>query len=178
MKTFFDSQKMAWMIDLNFDTMTRVKAAGWNLLELDAKHKAESGQETTIQESLETDFFAVFEVLWLIVEPEAKKLGISAENFGQRMAADCLATAQGTLLEELADFFQKLQRFDVAKSLEKSRQIRLMAAKKIKNRLSEVDTMDAEIERRIDGALNESFSTLRADLASSLGDLPGGNSPG
>lgn len=178
MKTFHDSQKMAWMIDLNFGTMQRLKALGWNLLDLEAKRQTDSGNEATVQEILETDPLSVFEVLWLIVEPQAKELQISAEEFGQRMAADCLANAQDALLGEIVDFFQSLRRYDVAKAVEKSLQIRQMAARKIKAKLAKVDEMDGEIEKRIDGALNESFSTLQGELASILGGTPGDSSPG
>lgn len=179
MKAFTDNAKQTWQLELPVGTMKRLQGHGWNLLEPESLKQVEGkAAPQTIQSIVEEDTLSIFEILWLIIEPQAKALGVTAEQFGERMASDCFVIAHNALLEELRDFFHNLRRYDVAASLEKSRQIREMATRKIKSKLAQLDQFDNQIENKIDGILNESFSTLQADLESTLGTTPGANSPG
>jgi hypothetical protein len=133
----------------------------------------------SIHQAIDEDLEIFWELLWHVIEPQAVVKKIDAAEFGKRMAADCIVSAQIAFIREWFDFFQKLQRPELAAALEKTNQIKERAIQKIRERLpAEMSRHDDRINAAIDKQLSESFSTLEADLASILDDSLGVTSPG
>ena len=116
-----------------------------------------------------SDFAEFYELLWYLVEPQAKTRGIDAEQFGQLLAADCIHTAQDKFFREWADFFRGLQRADVATALELMVDEKLKAMKTFHERLlTEVAVVSETMDKKTSQVLNKEFGKLRDSLASIL----------
>jgi hypothetical protein len=125
-----------------------------------------------------TDYDLLWEVLWHLIEPQAIELGITAEEFGQAMAADCLVDAKLIFLEEWRDFFRRLQRPDQAAALEKILQYQAKHLEIVQARLAspEMEEIDDRVQRALQKKANASFTSLRDSLDKVLSDSPGDSS--
>lgn len=158
MRTFHDQNGLPWTIDLVFGEVLRVKAAAegkFNLLE-----------PTDLADKLVSDYAEFWELLWLLVAPEAAERKITAEQFGKLMAANCLAEARRLFFEEWADFFLQLHQPDKAAVVER---IATYLAKAIalttqKLQSPEMEQVDQAVERKMNSTLNKSFGELLASL--------------
>ena len=145
MRSFRDKTGRAWSIDLTIGAAKRVlQASGFDLV--NPSSKSSDGRE--LVERLDGDLIAVYEVLWAFIEPQAMALGVTADAFGELMAADCIVEAQGVLFAEWADFFRRLQRPDMAAALETMARAKVTLTKAIANRASRLDV--AAIQRKLD----------------------------
>jgi hypothetical protein len=168
-KEFKDRDGNRWKIDLTFGTVLRVKSESegrFNLLE---------PEHDKLRERIAAhDFEALYELLWLIVRPQAEAKDIDAAKFGELMAADCLFDARQVLWGEWTDFFRQLQRPDQATVLEKLEKYNAKAMELVKAKLSEkaLTDLDARVETEMATALNKSFGKLQESLESTLGPSP------
>jgi hypothetical protein len=97
-REFQDQSDAKWQIDLAFGQVMRVKVASegrFNLLE-----------PRDLADRLAQDEAEFWELLWYLVEPQARERGTSAEQFGRAMAADCLHEARRQFFAEWDDFFR------------------------------------------------------------------------
>ena len=80
-----------WKINLTVGTAIRVKDVDERFNLFEAEHPVE---DKPLREVLDSDFALFWELLWVLLEPQAEKLGIDAVEFGERMANDCIVSAQ------------------------------------------------------------------------------------
>ena len=95
MKKFQDKENGQWTIDLSVGTLRRVKRDSegkFNLFEPEGDYNG-----VPLRQALWADDAEFWEVLYQIVEPEATKREITADKFGELMAAKCLASETGFL---------------------------------------------------------------------------------
>jgi len=98
MKTFTDSKGREWAVAINLATATRIRDIGnVDLLRLDMGKLPELGE-------LINDQYRMFDVLWACVYPQAQRLGVSKEEFGEELFGDHLFEATNAVLDELCRF--------------------------------------------------------------------------
>jgi len=175
-KDFKDRDGRAWRVDLNIGNVFHVRDESqgkFNLL--DPTHDV-GGQP--LQSVLATDLGEFWEVLWLLIESRAKQDGITAEMFGQAMAADCLIAAQGLFFDEWRDFFHCLHRPDAALSVESQAKMQAAAVRLVTAKIQQMDQtgLYRKIETRVETAVNAAYGTVQASLAAILDPTPGGSS--
>jgi len=171
MREFKDRDAAGWVIDLTIGAVMRVKSASegrFNLIDPGAK----------LADELATDEGTFWELLWHVVEPQARERSVTAEAFGRAMAADCLHNARRLFFEEWADFFRQLHRADKQAVVEKAAKYLAKAMELTVAKLTspEMNELDLLVERRMQADLNESFGKLRASLELTPEDSPGGSS--
>ena len=175
MRQFSDKTGSAWQIDLTFGAVLRVRQRDAQLDLLDPTLQVD-GQP--LQVSLSLDLVRFWGLLWLLVEPQATAKGVTADQFGELMAADCLLAAQAAFFEEWRDFFRSLRRPDAGLAVETQARtletaLTLVAAKiKTVNQTELLTTIESRSEKEISGQ----FGKLRESWASIQGDSLGGNS--
>ena len=168
MHKFSDRNGRQWSIDLTIGTVARVrKESGKRFDLLDPSSVVDGEKLSTV---LDEDLATVYEVLWHIVEPQAVAAGITAEQFGESMAADCIIAAQAALFAEWLDFFRAVQRPDLATALDMLTTARTRLAKAVAARMSTIDVeaTRAKMDSMIDRTLGQSFGGLQERLASIL----------
>lgn len=97
-------------LDLTLGELRRVKAAGYDLLALDAGNPP-------LALKLRHDPYTVGEILWALLQPQLEEKGIPEADFVALLDGATLAAAYQTLTEALLDFFQSLGRTDLAELL-------------------------------------------------------------
>jgi hypothetical protein len=174
MRTFEDKTGHKWRIDLTIGAVTRVKQASEGRFDL-----FDAGKNN-LAERLWTDLEMFWELLWLLVEPEANDHSITAAEFGERMAAACLIAARQTFFAEWQDFFQTLQRPDQALPLEKLKTYMDQALMAMREKANDpaLTKIDQKVKAKIDRQLNSSFGSLLAELDATLADTPSASSGG
>lgn len=169
MSTFQDKTGASWSIELPIGAVLRVKRESngrFNLLD-----------PTPLMDKLIGDELEFWELLWHLIEPQARQQQVSPEMFGDRLAADCLFAARRLFFLEWADFFRQLHRPDRAATVEKVAQYLAQAMELTLQKLAspEMRALDQQVELKIQRTLNDSFGELQASLASIPGPSPGGN---
>lgn len=173
MKQFCDKTGAAWRIDLTFGAVLRVRQRDGQLDLLDPTLQID-GQP--LQVALSLDLVRFWGLLWLLVEPQAIAMGVTAEQFGELMAADCLVTAQAAFFDEWRDFFRSLRRPDAALAVETQARtqetaLKLVAAKiKTVNQTELLTTIESRLETEVSGQFGKLRDSLAAIRADSLGD--------
>lgn len=148
MKSFVDKNARAWSIVVNIATVKRVRAlCNVNLLELITVD--DSGKtDSSVLDKLSEDPVLLVDVLYAVCKPEADKLGISDEQFGESLDGDAIEKATENLLDEIVDFFPEAKRKVFRKILDATRRFQRETAEKIKN-LVESEAFDNLIASRI-----------------------------
>jgi hypothetical protein len=176
MRTFEDKTGHKWHIDLTIGAVTRVKQASEGRFDL-----FDAGKNN-LAETLWTDLEMFWELLWLLVEPEAQALDppIDAAQFGDAMAAACLINARQAFYAEWQDFFQTLQRPDQALPLEKLKTYMDQALTAMREKANDpaLTKIDLKVKAKIDSQLNSSFGKLLAELDATLALTPSASSGG
>lgn len=168
MHTFADRNGRQWQIDLTIGTVARVrKNSGKRFDLLDPSSAADGEKLSTV---LDEDLATVYEVLWHIVEPQAVAAGITAEKFGEAMAADCIVAAQAALFAAWLDFFRAVQRPDLATALDMMTTARTRLARAVAAKMATIDVeaTTMAMQAKIDQTLGQSFGGLQERLASIL----------
>ena len=176
MREFVDRDGKKWLIDLNIGNVLHVKHATSGRLDLlDPSHEVD-GQP--LQVVLYSDLGEFWEVLWLLVESQAAKQSITAEDFGQLMAADCLVEAQTLFFTEWSDFFHSLRRPDAALAVESQAKIQAAALRLVTAKVKQIDQMglSQKIETTVERAVNQAYGTVRESLDAILGPTHGDSS--
>ena len=174
MRTFEDKTGHKWRIDLTIGAVTRVKQAS------DGRFDLFDAGKNNLAEQLWTDLEMFWELLWLLVEPEAAEKSQTAEQFGEAMAAACLISARQAFFAEWQDFFQTLQRPDQALPLEKLKTYMDQALTAMREKANDpaLAKIDAKVKAKIDRQLSSSFGKLLAELDATLADTPSASSGG
>lgn len=171
MTTFKDKTGAAWSIELPIGTVLRIKR--------ESNDRFNLFDPTPLMDKLIGDELEFWELLWHLVEPQAKQQqpAVSAEMFGERLAADCLFEARRLFFLEWTDFFRQLHRPDRAATVEKIAQYLDQAMQLTTQKLAspEMGQLDQQITLKMQRTLNDSFGELQASLASIPVPLPGEN---
>jgi len=154
MKTFTDNASRVWTVAINVNAIKRVRTlANVNLLEV---------IEGTLLERLIRDPVLLCDVVYAVCKPEADKIGVSDEEFGQAMAGDAIDQATKTLLEELVGFSPSRQgRVNLQRILETTWRVMDKAHEAVAARLE-----SGEIERAAEQLLATSSSSSGSSPAS------------
>lgn len=131
MKSFADNAGRTWAVQVNVDTIKRVKGLlDVNLLDV---------VDGDLVERLVSDPILVCDVVYVVCKPEADKQGVSDEDFGRSMAGDAIHSATDALLGEIVDFFPPLKRKVLSAALEKIRDLETVATDAALDRIETTD---------------------------------------
>jgi hypothetical protein len=169
--SFFDSAtpQRTWNVSLNIATIKRVKGSslGLDLIEI---NQPVPGPEGKIEKDapplilqLATDPCLLCDVLYVLCKPDADKLQITDEQFGQSMGGNALRDGQKALFEELTDFFQQLGRTEKANVVSQAERIVSATMGAANKRMMSVD-----VEALTDRVVGKLFTDAQASLESTL----------
>ena len=163
MQTFKDNQDRSWEVALSVNAIKRVKGT----LEIDLLEVIEG----KLLERLAGDPVLLCDVVFVVCQPQADKLGISDEDFGRAMAGEAIDAATAALLEELVDFFPRPRREVLRKVLDKLKKLEgmtLAAATKVLDSEDLENLMAAELEDNdLAAAIKKRLAELRSAGSSS-----------
>ena len=113
MPNFQDLQKRRWTVALTISTVKRIRdATGVDLLRVI--------DEPDLLKQLAADPIQLVDVLWVIVQPQAREQGVSDEQFGESLAGEEIEHATAAFLEALVDFFPGARRGTLRRALDRS----------------------------------------------------------
>ncbi|MEM1213786.1 MAG: hypothetical protein AAGI68_15970 [Planctomycetota bacterium] len=127
MARFTDGEGREWSLRLTVGGIKRVKEA----MDMDLSEVIESDTLERLQHVL-----TATEVLWLLIEPEAERHGVTAASFGESLAGDEYAAALEALLEAVVDFSPGPRRAMLRRMLEASKTLQGRAADEVEKRIS------------------------------------------
>ena len=149
MKTFTDNKGRIWTLEVTVATVKRVRALCRvdlnSIVELDKNNKPSA----ELLERLSSDPVLLVDVLYAVCKPQADKLGITDEDFGEAMAGDAIEYATSALLEEVINFFPESKRMVMQRILSASRKFSEAARKKLEAELN------GEFESRVVSTLEQ-----------------------
>lgn len=141
MKVFTDSKNRKWDCSITVGVTKRVRAAlNVNLISLLQDNGGKGYGE------LVSDEVKLTEVLYWIVEPQAKALGIDDYGFCDGFDESVLIDAEAALYEGLVDFFKDPKKREILRALrQKSKEVsRLVTEKALPMAMQEVNSMNPE----------------------------------
>ena len=99
------------------------------------------------------------------MEGQAKEAGISAVDFGRRIAAKCLVEAQLAFFREWTDFFRQLRRLETLLTLEKTASLQEKARNLVEAKLKDPRLLEMELKagQAMETAFERGFATALAD---------------
>ena len=154
MRSFTDNQKRTWQIALNVYEMKRVRA----ILGVDLVNVIALGKDGKVQvdliDRIANDPCLLVDILWVLVEAEAKEQGVSDVDFGSSLAGAAIEEATKAFLDELVDFFPGARRLFLKKAVEVSRQFGEEMTAVLEKTLA-----DPEFEKRLRESMNSSVSS-------------------
>jgi hypothetical protein len=129
MQTFKDLQNREWQLSITIGSVRQVKEQlGVDLTEF-----------PEVFDRLGADILLLCNVLYVLVKPQADKLGVTDEDFGYSLGGDVLEQATDVLLDQLIAFFPNRRRQILQQLKEKTvayQDAQLAKAKK------EIETLD------------------------------------
>lgn len=154
MRNFKDNQGRSWQIALNVYEMKRVRA----ILGVDLVNVIALGKDGKVQvdliDRIANDPCLLVDILWVLVEAEAKEQGVSDVDFGASLAGAAIEEATKAFLDELVDFFPGARRLFLKKAVEVSRQYAEEMTAALEKTLA-----DPEFEKRLKESMNSSASS-------------------
>ena len=118
MHNFKDSTGREWRLVINVNEVKRVRAA----LGIDLANVISIGKDGAVVDGfidrLANDPCLLVDILWVLVEAQAKEAGISDVEFGSSLAGESIETATRAFLDELVDFFPGARHLFLKKILE------------------------------------------------------------
>ena len=149
MKSFSDNKGRTWTLEVTVATVKRVRGLCKvdlnSIVELDKNNRPSA----ELLERLSSDPVLLVDVLFAVCKPQADKLGITDEDFGEAMAGDAIEHATNALLEEIIDFFPEAKRVVMQRILSASRRFSDAARKKLEAELN------GEFENRVVSGLEQ-----------------------
>lgn len=145
MRSFIDTERRTWTVAVTVDTVKRVRAQcdGLDLLAITSEKDGLMGR-------LMSDPILLADVLYAVCRPEADRLGVTSEQFGQALAGDAIEHGTTALLESIADFFPTARRTLLRQAIGKGQEIQTKATARASTLLSEinVDALLMKIEQQ------------------------------
>lgn len=113
MRPFTDVRGDKWDLALTIGDIARVKAElSIDLLEpgltRDGQVPGEKGDPPPLAALLRSDFLLFYDVLRVLLEPEAEARGVDPREFGRRLSGDSLHQAHEAFFAEWESFFRQL----------------------------------------------------------------------
>jgi len=115
MRSFTDNAGRTWAVRVTVDTIRRVRAL------TDTDLMCVVGGD--LLERLAADPVLLVDVIYSIIKPDADKLGVTGEMFGESLAGDVIESAADAMMGAIVDFFPKRRGRVLAAILEKSKKI-------------------------------------------------------
>ena len=154
MRNFKDNRGRSWQIALNVYEMKRVRS----VLGVDLVNVITLGKDGKVQvdliDRIANDPCLLVDILWVLVEAEAKEQGVSDVDFGSSLAGAAIEEATKAFLDELVDFFPGARRLFLKKAVEVSRQFGEEMTAALERTLA-----DPEFEKRLKESMNSSVSS-------------------
>ncbi len=154
MQIFKDRDGREWQIVLNVFQMKRVRAA----LGLDLVNVIELGQDGNVKvdmiDKIANDPCLLVDILWVLVQEQAKVANVTDEQFGTALAGDAIESATKAFLDELVDFFPGARRLFLKKAVELARKFGTES-----NAVLEKALEDPELESRVRESMSSSTSS-------------------
>lgn len=148
MRSFVDRNGRSWSVVINIGAVKRVRAlCELNLLELISVDENGKTDSKTL-DRLSGDIVLLVDVLYAVCKPEADKLGITDEQFGEAMSGDVIESASRVLLDEVVDFFPEAKRRVFRKVLDATRRFEEAGQAKLRE-FVESKAFDKLIESRM-----------------------------
>ena len=139
MRSFTDNAGRTWTIALSIGAVKRLKG----LLGVDLLALAEG--DPPLLTRLGTDVILLCDIIFALVKPQADQACVTDEQFGAALGGDAILSAQKAFYEELADFFLKLGRGDLARALSAQQALIGAAVAETQRRLEVIDP-EAEVK--------------------------------
>jgi hypothetical protein len=141
MKTFLDNAGRTWVIQIHVTAVKRVRAL------IDVDLFALIDDEMKGLAKLMADPCSLVDVIFVLCQDEAGKLGISDEDFGRAMAGDAIERGRDAFLAELIDFFPDPKvRGALQKVMEISKRIQQARLDRLDVMVDEID-VEAEVKK-------------------------------
>lgn len=154
MKSFKDNQGRSWEIALNVHEMKRIRAVlGVDLVNVITLDK-DSAVKVDLVDRIANDPCLLVDILWVLVEFQAKEEGVSDVDFGSSLSGEAIASATAAFLDELVDFFPGAKRLFLKKAVEVSRKYAGEMTGVLEKALS-----DPDFDRRIEESMLSSASS-------------------
>lgn len=134
MQTFKDNTGHAWVVEIDFPTIKRVR----NLIHIDLG-KLWTGEPALI-DRLRVEVELVVDTVFAILKPQADKAGVSDEAFAARILGDPFALAEKALWDELADFFQRTNRKAATDLVRKTVELQAAISSRAVEQIAAIDT--------------------------------------
>ncbi|MBA3936833.1 MAG: hypothetical protein H0X38_05175 [Planctomycetes bacterium] len=131
MRSFTDTLGRTWTVTITVATVKRVRAL------CDVDLLAVAGGD--LLERLATDPVLLADVLYAVVEDEAKQRQLSDVDFGRALVGDTIARATSALLETIVDFFPNPKRGVLRTALGKLNDLEAAALRLARERLEALD---------------------------------------
>lgn len=104
MRIFKDKNGQDWQIVLNVHQMKRIRAAlGIDLVNVITLDK-EGVVKVDMIDRIANDPCLLVDILWVLVEEQAKAINVTDEQFGAALAGESIENATKAFLDELVDF--------------------------------------------------------------------------
>lgn len=105
MHSFIDSAGRNWTVRVDVGAVKRVRTVlGIDLMQVGEKRTSD-GRKPGVLERLSSDPVLLVDVIYVLCEEQAKRLGVSDEEFGRAMLGDALDGAVKAMLGAVVDFF-------------------------------------------------------------------------
>ena len=154
MKVFKDNQGREWQIALNVYEMKRIRAVlGVDLVNVITLDK-DGTVKVDLVDRIANDPCLLVDILWVLVETQAKDEGVSDVDFGSSLAGEAITAATSAFLDELVDFFPGAKRLFLKKAVEVSRKYTGEMTGVLEKALA-----DPELDRRIEESMLSSASS-------------------
>lgn len=156
-RKFTDCKGRTWEIEITWAAAQRLKKETG--VDIDSLvPKPGDNKEISLQafQDFITDGERLFPVVWALVRPEAERLNITCDQFGEGFNGEAFIAAGITFTAALIDFFPNhLRRSLLAAVKEKGMQAQIAAAKRLTKELDKIDP-DKAVNEHIDEALRKS----------------------
>lgn len=151
MQRFTDSAGHEWRISINGRTLKEVRdVTGIMLTTLVDEH-------CQLLAELYRDPLLLADILWVLVEEQAEKAGLTVRDFAEAFGGDCVGTGRMALIEATIDFFDDPE--TRAGTRDVLRKTMLIAEKLRKGAMEKVNELD------IDSAAQSILDSYTSSLA-------------
>ena len=159
MRIFKDRNGQDWQIVLNVHQMKRIRAAlGIDLVNVITLDK-EGVVKVDMIDRIANDPCLLVDILWVLVEEQAKAINVTDEQFGAALAGESIENATKAFLDELVDFFPGAKRLFLKKAVELSRKYTGDWTQVLEKALN-----DPELEKRVAESMRSSASSPESSV--------------
>lgn len=160
MAKFTDNQDRPWVLRITTGAIQKIRHhLDIDLADLTGKVEKQLEDEVTL-----------VNVLWLLVEDEAKSRGVSDVQFGEALVGDAIDAATLALLEAKVDFFPSRKRAILREVAAKTAAVREKADALVMAKLND-PTLQEEMAKAMESRLNAEVQAALTRLRSATSSL-------